>query len=235
MTEFLYQTLAKIGYTHPLHPVLTHVVMGLVIGGFIFGLVAWLFRQPNLAQTGRHCMGLALIALFPTALLGYMDWQNRFSGAWLFPIKMKIILAAVLLILLVAAVILEFRAKTSSKNLLVGYLLCLVTVIGIGYFGGELVYGGKTKPAEVSEGAVQKGAELFNNLCAGCHYADKADAKLGPGLLALFREEKLPSSGRLATEENVRSQLKTPFEKMPAYQDLSEEQLVDLIAYLKTL
>jgi len=235
MTEFLYQTLATIGYTHPLHPVLTHVVMGMVIGGFIFGLVAWLFRRPNLAQTGRHCMGLALIALFPTALFGYMDWQHRFSGAWVFPIKMKIILAAVLLVFLIAAVVFGFRARTSSKSLLIGYLLCLVTAIGIGYFGGELVYGGKTKPTEVSEGAVQKGAELFNNLCAGCHYADKTDAKLGPGLLGLFRGEKLPSSGRLATEENVRSQLKTPFEKMPAYQDLSEEQLTDLIVYLKTL
>jgi len=131
MTEFLYQTLAKIGYTHPLHPVLTHVVMGMVIGGFVFGLVAWLFRRPNLAQTGRHCMGLALIALFPTALVGYMDWQHRFSGAWLFPIKIKIILAAVLLVLLVAAVVLGSRARKSSKNLLIGYLLCLATVIGI--------------------------------------------------------------------------------------------------------
>jgi uncharacterized membrane protein len=235
MTEFLYQTLAKIGYTHPLHPVLTHVVMGMVIGGFIFGLVAWLFRRPNLSQTGRHCIGLALIALFPTALSGYMDWQHRFSGAWVFPIKMKIILAAVLLVFLIAAVVFGFRSRTSSKSLLVGYLLCLVTALGIGYFGGELVYGVKTKPAEVSEGAVQKGAELFNNLCAGCHYTDKADAKLGPGLLGLFGEKKLPSSGRLATEENVRLQMKNPFDKMPAYRHLTEEEVADLIAYMKTL
>ena len=90
MIEFLYQTLAKIGYNHPIHPPVTHISVGMVIGAFLFALVANLMRHERLALTARHCILLAMIGLFPTALLGYMDWQHRYGGAWLFPIKIKI-------------------------------------------------------------------------------------------------------------------------------------------------
>ena len=53
MIGTIYETLYKIGYTHPLHPALTHLVVGLVIGGFLFGLVAWVFGRPAPAQTAR--------------------------------------------------------------------------------------------------------------------------------------------------------------------------------------
>ena len=65
--------------------------------------------------------------------------------------------------------------------------------------------------------------------------ADKTDMKYGPGLLGLFKGQALPASGRPATEDNVRSQLITPFEKMPAFEELSEGQIADLIAYMRTL
>ncbi len=98
MIEAIYKTLNGLGYTHPLHPTLTHVVMGLVIGGFVFALVAWVFNRPALAQSGGHCMTLALIFLFPTAALGYADWQHFYGGAWIFPIGIKLVLAVVLLV-----------------------------------------------------------------------------------------------------------------------------------------
>ena len=55
MIEFIYQTLTKLGYSHPLHPTLTHVPIGLVMGAFLFVLVALIFRRTNLAQSARHC------------------------------------------------------------------------------------------------------------------------------------------------------------------------------------
>ena len=55
MIEFIYQTLTKLGYTHPLHPTLTHVPIGMVLGAFLFVLVALIFRRTNLAQSARHC------------------------------------------------------------------------------------------------------------------------------------------------------------------------------------
>ncbi|MFQ5772202.1 MAG: DUF2231 domain-containing protein, partial [bacterium] len=103
MIEFIYQTLAKFGYTHPLHAPATHLPAGLIIGAFIFAIIAWLFNRPNLEQTARHCIILALIAVLPTIVLGLMDWQYRFGGALLFEIKMKLVLGGVLLLLLILA------------------------------------------------------------------------------------------------------------------------------------
>lgn len=235
MIESFYQVLAKIGYTHPLHPILTHLVMGLVIGAFVFVLIAKFFRRESLAQTGRHCIVLALISLLPTAVLGYADWQYRFGGAWIFPIIMKLILAAVLLILLAVAIGLGLRSKTWSREILVTYALCLVAVSGLGYFGGELVYGKRAPAGETGEGLASEGAVVFNQKCSVCHHSDKTDYKIGPGLQGLFQREKLPVSARPVTEANIRSQLQTPFRNMPAFPELPEEKLEAVIAYLKTL
>lgn len=235
MIDSFYQMLAKMGYTHPLHPTLTHVVMGLVIGGFVFGLVAGFLKRPKLAQSARHCIGLALITLVPTVVLGYMDWQFRYAGAWLFPIKIKIALAAVLLVLLLIAIFIRRQADRWSKNVIVVYALCLVTVVVIGYFGGELVYGKRAQAGEAQKGLIEQGAVVFNQSCAVCHYPDKAESKIGPGLKALYKREKFPVSGLPVTDANVRNQLKTPFKNMPPFPQLSGEKVKALIAYLKSL
>ena len=39
MIESIYAALAKVGFTHPLHPILVHVPMGMIIGMFIFSLL----------------------------------------------------------------------------------------------------------------------------------------------------------------------------------------------------
>jgi uncharacterized membrane protein len=235
MIEYVYQVLAKIGYTHPLHPAITHLVMGLVMGAFLFGLVAMLFKRESLVRTARHCLVLALIALPPTALLGYMDWQHRFAGAWIFPIIIKLILAGVLLVLLAIAIGLSLRSETWSRDILITHVLCLLVVISLGYFGGELVYGKRAPTGETPEGRGHEGAVVFNQSCAVCHHADQSEYKIGPGLKGLFQLDKLPVSGRPVTEANVRTQLKTPFRNMPPFGELPEEKLEALIAYLKTL
>ena len=66
MIESIYQMLAKIGYTHPLHPPATHLPAGLIIGGFVFALIAWIFNRKNMAQTARHCFILAFVMALPT-------------------------------------------------------------------------------------------------------------------------------------------------------------------------
>ena len=233
--ESVYRTLSKIGYTHPLHPTLTHLVIGLVMGAFIFVLIAMFFRRERLARTAWHCMVLALIALLPTAVLGYADWQHRFAGDLIFPIIMKLILAGLLLVLLVVAVVMGFRTENYSRNVVAVYAFCLVVVIGLGYFGGELVFGKRAPEAKPQEGLVDKGAMVFNESCLACHNPDKAEYKIGPGLKGLFKMENMPVSGRPVTEANVRLQLKTPFKNMPAFPELSEEKIEALIAYLKTL
>lgn len=235
MVESVYQILEKIGYTHPLHPTMTHLVMGLVMAVFIFGLIAIWFKRSSLAKTARHCVVLALIALPPTALLGYADWQYRLAGAWVFPIIMKLILASGLLVLLVVAIVVGLRKEESLRKLVTIYTLSLVAVIGIGYFGGELVYGKKAQAGKIERGLVSKGAVVFNQNCSACHYSDKTETKIGPGLKGIFKMENMPSSGRPVTEANVRSQVKTPYGNMPAFPELAEEKVDVLIAFLKTL
>lgn len=85
------------------------------------------------------------------------------------------------------------------------------------------------------EGKIKKGASLFNAKCSGCHFSDKEEKKIGPGLKNIFKKTKLPSSGRPANIENIWKQLRNPFLSMPAFPSLSEQELADLKAYLKSL
>ena len=147
----------------------------MVIGAFIFAVVSWKFRKENLARTAHHCIALALLALVPTVIVGIMDWQHYYAGAWLFPIKMKLPLAGLLLILLVFALGAGYRTETISKQALIIYALCLLNVTALGYFGGELVYGGRA-PGKLSattivatDADVEAGATMYNQTCSACH------------------------------------------------------------------
>ena len=90
--------------------------------------------------------------------------------------------------------------------------------------------------ADLKEELAREGATVFNERgCADCHYADRTEAKIGPGLKGLFKRDKLPTSGRAVTEDNVRKQLKTPFRGMPSFADLPEDKVKALLAFLTTL
>ena len=237
MFEFIYETLQKFGYTHPLHPTLTHLPIGLVLAAFVFGLVAFVFRKPAFLSTARHCVSLALITLPLAALLGLMDWQHFYGGAWLFPIKMKFALATGLFIfLLFAHVAVSRRDKINGKALVV-YAFCVLPVIGLGYFGGELVYGTvKSNTSGESLGAsAEKGAAIFNQNCAMCHYPDQTETKIGPGLKGLFKKDHMPKSGWKVSNDNVRRQLKTPYANMPPFPDMAEDEIQAIISYLRSL
>ncbi len=93
-----------------------------------------------------------------------------------------------------------------------------------------------TRPVvTLEEGPAREGALVFNKNCADCHYADKTETKIGPGLKGLFKRDTLPVSGRPVNEANVRNQLKTPFQAMPSFAGLSEDQVKGLLAFLQTL
>lgn len=85
------------------------------------------------------------------------------------------------------------------------------------------------------QGNAEKGAALFKSKCLSCHYADKEENKQGPGLKNILKKERLPFSKRPANVENIKKQLKTPFLAMPSFVSLSQQEIADLIAYLKTL
>jgi mono/diheme cytochrome c family protein len=235
MISFIYQTLTQFGYTHPLHPTITHLPIGMVMGAFIFILIAQIYRKTHLAQTARNCCLLALIGALPTVALGIMDWQHFYNGSLLFPIKMKMALAGILVIFLTIALIFGFFGERYSKTFILMVGLALCSTIGLGYFGGELVYATKAPAGQELEGQAAAGAAVFNQNCSVCHFSDSTAIKVGPGLKGLFKGDKLPVSGWAVTEENFRRRLREPFDKMPPFGHLPPEQVEELIAYLKTL
>jgi mono/diheme cytochrome c family protein len=169
MIDQLYQLLEKMGYTHPIHPPLTHVPMGLVIGVFIFAWVAILFRRVILPQFAyNRILLLVLIFVFPTILFGYTDWQYFYEGTWSLPIKIKLALSGVLLILLCIALVTGRKAKAETRGTLAIYTLCFLTVSTLGYFGGQLAIEGEGKP-QAATTKFLSGEKLFALNCSDCH------------------------------------------------------------------
>jgi hypothetical protein len=137
--DLVYQTLEQIGFTHPLHPAMTHLPMGMAMGAFLFGLAA--LRWEALTSTARHCAVLGAIFVPPTIILGIFDWQHYYDGDWSALFITKFVLAVTLPLLLLAAVKAGSGASKDSKLPLVLYALCLVNAVGLGYIGGEIGYG----------------------------------------------------------------------------------------------
>lgn len=140
MIEAIYGLLESIGFTHPLHPVIVHLPMGLIMAAFAFVLGGVVFKKTILFKTAYHSAILAIIGVVPAVILGVLDWQYIYSGEWMTPIKIKIALVVIMTILL--GIIIKFtKDEESPVKLLVLYGLTLLTAIGMGYNGGELVFG----------------------------------------------------------------------------------------------
>jgi mono/diheme cytochrome c family protein len=216
MVDLFYGILAKLGYTHPVHVMVTHMPVGLVTGSLALLVVAFLWKKEHLARSARHVFIVALIFVVPTIIAGLMDWIHFYNAAWIPAIKAKIILASVLLVLLVLGVVFGEKGKGFTPLMLVIYALSFLTVIGLGYFGGNLVYGepvGAAEPPARVEVAQQPGpsaedlkagSQVFALNCQGCHprggnvvnpaMALKTSAKLASRaqLVAFIRDPKMP-------------------------------------------
>lgn len=237
MFQYIYQTLAQFGYHHPLHPVFVHLTIGMVVGAFFFGFLAWILQKPAMTQTSRHCMGLALISVIPTAIVGYGDWQQFFGGIWIFPIRWKLILTATLFILLIIALLSGRRMEKIAFNQVFTYFICLLIVTVIGYFGAELVHGKKKMVSgePPDQELVLEGAEIFVQSCSLCHFTESNETRIGPGFKGIFQQESFAVSQWPVTRQNIEKQLKTPFKNMPAFEELDDRKIDALVAYMMTL
>ncbi|MGA2480587.1 MAG: c-type cytochrome [Spirochaetia bacterium] len=186
MLDSLYQLIARAGFPDPLHAPITHIPIGLVIGAFLFFLVAIIFGRKNLITTARHVSILAFIFVFPTILFGVMDWMHYYHAALIFPIKMKMILASSVLVILAAGIVVGSEIKVRSAPMVVLYALAFVAVVGLGWYGARLVYGGFSPAAVQSTQAAQPaagtkpgtataaapsaaGQKIFADNCSACH------------------------------------------------------------------
>jgi uncharacterized membrane protein len=222
MINAIYQLLAKIGYTHPIHPTEVHMPIGLVVGALIFAVVAALFRREKLVFTPRHCIILAFIWIFPTMLFGVMDWQYFYGGAWLLPIKVKLVVAPLLALLLLAAIFLARKYGSTSMKVIPVYFLCFCCVVTLGYFGGQLVYGGKTRP---SPEQFKAGEHIYATNCSTCH---------PHGGNVINARRPIIHSSKLKTLDDFVAWIRHPKSPMPPYpaSKISDEQAKELYGYI---
>jgi len=79
------------------------------------------------------------------------------------------------------------------------------------------------------------GRRVYDARCAECHYAYSSRNLRGPSLHGLFKKPFM-SSGIPANDERVTDIILLGRAKMPGFQQkLTQQQLVELLAYLHTL
>lgn len=219
--DSFYKFLGSLGYTHPVHPALVHIPIGLVIGAWVLGLSALISKQASLARSSRHCLILAFIFFFPTVLFGFADWQHFYGGTLLFLIKMKLILAGILVVLLLVGVMLSLGAKSEYVSLSIICTLCFMVVVGLGYFGGELVYGLKSSPPSSQ---YLTGEKIFQAHCSACH---------PNGGNTMAPSKPLIDSPKLSDLDTFTAWIRHPDAPMPAFAAaaISDQQVEELYQY----
>ncbi len=258
MIDSIYQLLAKVGYTDPLHAPVTHIPIGLGIGAFLFFLVAIIFNRKQLVLTARHVAILAFIFVFPTILFGVFDWLHFYKGVLLPAIKYKMVLASVVLVVLAVAVIVGSEVKLHKISLVVLYAIAVIAFVGLGWFGGRLVpgvyaaaaqpvaqetptatgSGGATQPAAAQPAAArtaaQRGQAIFSDNCVSCHPngGNVVDAKL-----------PLKSAPQLDAQDHFIAFIRAPHMPdgsggaMPAFpsDQITDAQAGDLYGYITSM
>ena len=220
--DSFYTTLSAWGYSHPIHPTQVHLVIGLSAGAFIFQCLGILRNAPHFLQSARHCFLLAFIFFFPTVLFGFTDWQRFYSGALLPTIQGKIALASLLIILLVAGARFGRAVREKSTVTLSIYFMTLLTVGGIGYLGGHLVYGGRTTGVVET---YRKGESLYAAHCGGCH--PNGGNRITPG-------RPVKGSSTLSDFKVFLQWIRRPEALMPPFPEtvLPDEEARDLYGYI---
>jgi mono/diheme cytochrome c family protein len=90
-----------------------------------------------------------------------------------------------------------------------------------------------SKPASEWTPQEARGAAVYQQKCARCHYPTTTRGLNGPGLQALTRRRAMPS-GAPPTDERITAAILHGRGMMPAT-PLEDSQLQDLLAYLHTL
>lgn len=230
---------------------------GLSIAFLLVGIATVVFMLTLMGKTDRKANPAVLRrlhkifgAVFLILLLIISYYCLRYVRMVGEALSVRAVIHGVLALTLFAVLILKigivqfykgFMGLVPAMGMIVLVLAFLVVATSAGYFflGPGKDYGTSTN--EVSgetalSADAQEGKAIFDTECSFCHYANRTDAMMGPGLKGVFRGEKLPVSQRPATPENVRKQLIDPFEDMPSYKStLSEQEIEHLLEYLETL
>jgi mono/diheme cytochrome c family protein len=112
------------------------------------------------------------------------------------------------------------------------FFLSLILPIGVNALAGCRSLP-PSKPSSEWTAEEARGAAIFEQKCARCHYPTSTHSLHGPGLQAITKIKAMPS-GAPPTEERLTSVILHGRGMMPAT-PLDDQQLQDLLAYLRTL
>jgi mono/diheme cytochrome c family protein len=90
-----------------------------------------------------------------------------------------------------------------------------------------------SKPASEWTPQEARGAKVFQDNCARCHYPTTTTGMRGPGLQAITKVRAMPS-GAPPTDERLSAVILHGRGMMPATR-LDDDQMRDLLAYLRSL
>jgi mono/diheme cytochrome c family protein len=84
-------------------------------------------------------------------------------------------------------------------------------------------------------GDAARGKTAYQRNCAICHHSASSAKKIGPGLKGVYKQKTF-ADGRAVTDDNMRAWIEDGGEDMPQFKNtLKPQQILDLIAYMKTL
>lgn len=84
-------------------------------------------------------------------------------------------------------------------------------------------------------GDVARGRSVYQRYCVICHHPASTAKKIGPGLKGVY-QQKTFADGRAVNDDNMRNWIEEGGKDMPQFKNsLKPQQILDLIAYMKTL
>jgi cytochrome c len=92
------------------------------------------------------------------------------------------------------------------------------------------------KKAAAGKGSATKGKEVFDQKCGICHFADSDAKKIGPGLKGISKRGTFTVNNNKFTDESLKTWIENGDSLMPPFKEvLDEQQIKDVIAYVRTL
>src|SRR5438874_9482064 len=96
--------------------------------------------------------------------------------------------------------------------------------------------GTKKAASHAAGGSATRGKQIFEQKCAMCHFADKEEKKIGPGLKGISKRGTFTVNGNKVTTESLTKWIENGDSQMPGMKDsLEPAQIKDVVAYVKTL
>ena len=86
-----------------------------------------------------------------------------------------------------------------------------------------------------SKETIHRGEAVFKTRCAICHYAGSTEKKIGPGLRGIGEREHFSNGQRVDSASLTRIIQNGGTDMPPLRAQISDAQLRDLLAYLRTL